>query len=131
MWRHQGSCEGWLFASLHEQFRDDRNAVLAILTALGASSQSVKHVAGRGMGGLLQTVAGGRAGELGLFRTLEGLAVGVQGKRCLWRAAQSLAPSLCALPGGRTFIDLEARAVTQWERIDERRRNLARRTLSA
>jgi hypothetical protein len=63
------------------------------------------------------------AGDLSLFRTLEALAIGVQGKRCLWRAAQALV----ALPhpsGRRSFVELEADAVRQWETIEQHRRSL-------
>jgi hypothetical protein len=47
-------------------------------------------MAGRATGNALRVVAGGTPGDLSLFRTLETLAMGVQGKRCLWRAAQAL-----------------------------------------
>jgi hypothetical protein len=64
---------------------------------------------------------------LSLFRTLEALAIGVQGKRCLWRAAQTLA-ALPHPPGRRSFFELEADAVRQWEAIERHRRSLVPRT---
>ena len=126
MRRYDGTREGALFAFLDEQFREDRAAAVALLTSLGASSRSIKRLAGRAAGELLHPAAGGSRGQLALFRTLEGLAVGVQGKRCLWRAAQALGPSVRA--GDRSFVQLEARAVAQWERIEEYRRALVRQT---
>ena len=66
-------------------------------------------------------------GELSLLRTLEALSIGVQGKRCMWRALQNLRTS----PGGMDFVELEAKAIRQWEAIEERRRHLVVRTLSA
>jgi hypothetical protein len=74
-------------------------------------------------------VAGGGPGDLSLFRTLEALAIGVQGKRCLWRAAQVLA--LPHPPGRRTFVELEADAVRQWEAIERHRRSLVPLTFGA
>ena len=124
--RCEGTREGALFAFLDEQFREDRAAVVAIVTSLGASSRSIKRLAGRAAGELLHPATGGSRGELGLFRTLEGLAVAVQGKRCLWRAAQALGPSIRT--GERSFVELESRAVAQWERIEEYRRALVRQT---
>lgn len=124
-----GTREGTLFVSLHEQFLQDRDVVTALLTDLGASPRSVKRLAGRVTGGVLTAAAGGTPGKLSLFRTLEGLAVGVQGKRCLWRAAQVLAPSLRA-PGRRTFAELESSAIDQWEAIEQCRRELAPRTFA-
>ena len=69
------------------------------------------------------SVAGGAPGDLSLFRTLEALAIGVQGKRCLWRAAQALV-ALPHPPGRRSFVELEADAVRQWETIERHRRSL-------
>jgi hypothetical protein len=75
-------------------------------------------------------VAGGAPGDLSLFRTLEALAIGVQGKRCLWRAAQALV-GLPHPPGHRSFVELEADAVHQWETIEQHRRSLVAATFSA
>ena len=87
---YRGGPEGALFESLYEQFREDRGVVEGILAELGYTSRSVKRLAGRATGSALRVVAGGAPGDLSLFRTLEALAIGVQGKRCLWRAAQAL-----------------------------------------
>ena len=72
----------------------------------------------------MRVAAGGEPGDLSLLRTLEGLAIGVQGKRCLWRALQNVR----AVPStvlGMSFVELEAKAVRQWEAIEDRRRTLA------
>ena len=124
---YRGSPEGTLFSSLYEQFREDRGVVEAILGDLGATSRSVKRLAGRATGSALKVVAGGAPGDLSLFRTLEALAIGVQGKRCLWRAAQALG-ALPRPPGRRSLVELEADAVSQWEAIERHRRSLASRT---
>jgi hypothetical protein len=78
---------------------------------------------------MLKTAAGARPGELSLFRTLEGLSAGVQGKRCLWRAAQMLAPPSLRPSDGRTFGELESSAVDQWEAIERYRLALVPQTL--
>jgi len=126
---HHGTPEGAVFSSLHEQLLADREVVTELLTRLGASPLSIKRVAGNAAGSLLRAVAGGERGELSLFRTLEALAIGVQGKRCLWRAAQRLEPDLRA-PGDRSFAELEADAVRQWETIDQLRLGLVPRTFA-
>lgn len=120
---YRGSPEGALFEFLYEHFCDDRDAVEGILAELGSTSRSVKRLAGRATGSALRTVAGGAPGDLSLFRTLEALAIGVQGKRCLWRAAQALL-GLPQPPGHRSFIELEADAVRQWETLEQHRRSL-------
>jgi hypothetical protein len=72
---------------------------------------------------VLSFAAGGEPGELSLLRTLEALSIGIQGKRCMWRALQELGTAVS--PGRETFVALESRALRQWERVEERRRALA------
>ena len=126
---YRGGPESALFESLYEQFREDRGVVEGILAELGYTSWSAKRLAGRATGRALRVVAGGAPGDLSLFRTLEALAIGVQGKRCLWRAAQALV-GLPHPPGRRSFVELEADAVRQWETIERHRRSLVPGTFS-
>ena len=114
---HRGTAEGALFASLYTRFREDRAVVETLLADLGASTLSMKRLAGRAVGTALRTPGSDERGDLSLFRRLEALAIGVQGKRCLWRAVQAVPSSLRA-PGRRTFAELEADAVRQWEEIE-------------
>ena len=116
-----------LFQRLAKEFEEDRSVVRAVLNELGASGRSIKRAAGVASGAVLGVTAGGAPGELSLLRTLEALSIGVQGKRCMWRALQNLRPS----PGGMDFVELEAKAIRQWEAIEERRRGLVARTFSA
>jgi len=126
---YRGSPEGTLFGSLYDQFREDRGVVEGILAELGYTSRSTKRLAGRATGNALRVVAGGAPGDLSLFRSLEALAIGVQGKRCLWRAAQALV-GLAHPPGRRSFVELEADAVHQWETIERHRRSVVPGTFS-
>ena len=121
-----GTPDGHLFRELLEEFEQDRATVLSLLTRLGASPLSPKRAAGSAWGMLASLVAGGAPGDLSLFRTLEALAVGIQGKRCMWRALQALSATV---PSDReTFERLESRALRQWERVEQRRRALAATT---
>jgi hypothetical protein len=97
--------------------------VRALLTELGASPRSLKRLAGYATGSMLRLTAGGAPGELSLFRTLEALAIGVQGKRCLWRALKYL--GMAPPAGAPSFTALEDQAVRQWELIESRRRAVA------
>ena len=116
-----------LFQRLAKEFEEDRSAVRAVLNNLGASGRSIKRAAGIASGAVLSVTAGGAPGELSLVRTLEALSIGVQGKRCMWRTLQHLRPP----PGGMDFLELEAKAIRQWEAIEERRRRLVGRTFTA
>lgn len=115
-----------MFQRLAKEFEEDRSVVRAVLNELGASGRSIKRAAGVASGAVLSVTAGGAPGELSLLRTLEALSIGVQGKRCMWRALQNLRTS----PGSMDFVELEAKAIRQWEAIEERRRGLVAPTFS-
>jgi Protein of unknown function (DUF3618) len=127
---HEGTEDGTLFRRLSRELEEDRSIVRTLLTRLGASDRSIKRAAGHASGAALSVAAGGQPGDLSLLRTLEALAIGVQGKRCLWRALQSLR-TVPSTVHGMNFVELEAKAVRQWEAIEERRRALVERTFSA
>ena len=120
---HAGTQEGRLFASLFDEFREERDVVRGLLDQTGESALSLKRLAGLAGGAVLDRAAGGERGDLSLFRTLEGLSIGVQGKRCMWRALQALLGDQ-PIPSARSLAGLEAMAVRQWEAIEERRRGL-------
>jgi len=124
--RH-GTEDGRLFRWLSREFEEDRSVVRALLMHLGAGGRSIKRVTGFASGTVLSLTAGGEPGDLSLLRTLEALSIGVQGKRCLWRALQNVR-TLQSPVDDRNFVALEARAVRQWGAIEERRRALAVQT---
>jgi hypothetical protein len=126
---HQGTEDGTLFRGLSKELEEDRSVLRSLLTQLGASGRSMKRVAGYASGAVLSVTAGGEPGDLSLLRTLEALSIGVQGKRCLWRTLQNLRP-VPSIVHGMNFVELEARAVRQWEAIEERRRALVVPTFS-
>lgn len=119
-----GTKEGALFTSLYEQIERERELLRTLLAELGESTLSPKRAATKATGSFLKLLAGNKRNDLSLFRTLEGLAIGVQGKRCMWRALQSVNRSFAAASPQR-FAELEALAVRQWEAIEERRLSLA------
>jgi hypothetical protein len=123
---HEDTADGRLFRQLAEEFEQDRATVRALLAQLGASAQSPKRVAGRASAALLGFTAGGTPGQLSLLRTLETLAIGIQGKRCMWRALQTLGTARSTAQINP--VELEARALRQWEAVEGRRRVLAAMT---
>ena len=121
----EGTPEGVLFGTLKREFEGERNIVRSVLKQMGSPSVSVKRAAGYASGAVLQAVAGGDDGSLALFRTLESLLIGVQGKRCLWRALQALE---LELEESSNFSTLEGQALGQWERIEALRQSQLVRT---
>lgn len=116
-----------LFRRLADEFEEDQLVVRALLARLGSSGRSMKRVAGVASGTVVSAMVGGEPGDLALFRTLEALSVGIQGKRCMWRVLQDLP---LAPVRGVDFAALEAKAVRQWDAIEQRRRGLVPRTFS-
>ncbi len=127
---NRGTEDGTLFRRLSREFEEDHSVVRTLLTHLGASGRSIKRAVGFASGAVLSVPAGGEPGDLSLLRTLEALAIGVQGKRCMWRALQNLR-TVPSSVDGMNFAELEAKAIRQWEAIEERRRALVARTFSA
>jgi len=123
---HEGTADGRLFRQLAEEFEQDRETVRALLAQLGASARSPKRVAARASAALLGFTAGGTPGQLSLLRTLEAIAIGIQGKRCMWRALQTLDTARSTTQINP--VELEAKALRQWEAVEGRRRVLAAMT---
>jgi hypothetical protein len=126
----EGRRDGALFASLHQQLLEDRAVVTTLLQELGVSALSIKRLAGHMAGNAGARMTSGTRGDLSLFRAIEALAIGVQGKRCLWRALQAIDPPV-RVPGRLSLRDLEGRASEQWEAIERFRQSLAADTFAA
>lgn len=126
---HHATDDGALFRRLATEFAEERHTLQSVMAALGASTRSAKRGAAAAAGPVLATASGGSPGSLALFRTVEALAVAVQGKRLLWRALQTFD----TIPGpvGRAgFAELEGQALRQWELLERRRQELIASTFA-
>ncbi len=123
---NENTSDRHLFRHLLEELEEDRATVQSLLGHFGASPRSPKRVLTSASGRLVSLATGGAPGDLSLLRTFEALATGIQAKRCMWRTLQELGT---AMPAGRaTFVELESRALRQWESVEQRRRALAATT---
>jgi hypothetical protein len=122
---------GRFFRDLLAEVRADQEALQALTNRLGTRRSVVKQAAGR-----IAEVASrpklrfGANAPLALFESLEMLALGILGKRSLWKALLRLAPRDRRLDA-RDLIRLEARAVDQHAQVEQRRLALARTALGA
>ncbi len=127
--RHRGTALGRFFAVLLADIRADQDALRNLAGRVGATRSVVKQAAGR-----LAELASrpklrfGRNEPLGLFESFEMLALGILGKRSLWQALLRLAPTDRRLNPAE-LVRLEARAVEQHARVEERRLAMVRAAL--
>jgi hypothetical protein len=116
------------FASLRQEVEEDRAVLTRLLEAVGGGPSTIRE-AGARVTDFLTAVKlrtddpGGR--RLEHFERLEGLALGILGKRALWRALGAAAPAIPEF-GGTDFDRLAARAQDQHDRVETRRIAAAR-----
>jgi hypothetical protein len=120
-----GSAPGHMLIGLQREFEAERDTVRGLLDESGSMRISAKRVVAGSSGLVLGALGAGQPGDISFFRAIEGLAIGVQGKRLLWRAAQDWPASSARRP---EFRRLEGQAEDQWERLDAYRRQLIRAT---
>jgi hypothetical protein len=68
--------------------------------------------------------------QMGLFHALEGLVLGITGKRCLWAALAAAAETVPQLRE-LDYARLEKRAAEQRDRVDAKRLEIARTIFSS
>jgi hypothetical protein len=122
--RTAGTALGDVMTSLAQEIARDREVLVDLADRLGTTSNPVKQ----GVAWLAEKAAriklsGASSGSpaLGTFLGLEALALGVEGKACLWRSLQSIA----APDGTLATLDLDdliERAQAQREILERERR---------
>ncbi|MCA1585482.1 MAG: hypothetical protein LC791_12195 [Acidobacteria bacterium] len=121
-----GTALGHFLDGLERDIREDRRQLEGLITHFRVSTRTLKRAAARVGASVLAGALAARGREdLALLEALESLALGVQGKRCLWRAMNAARIS-DELPNPPDFVALERRAVDQWERIERHRLEAAR-----
>ena len=130
---HKGEELGTFAAALAREIEADRDALLDIMTTLGASKDQVKVAAG------WITEKAGRLKLNGELRSpsplspvveLEGLSMGIEGKRLLW-VALAETEAVAAIVGAERLRTLIERAERQREDVERHRREAARRAFTA
>jgi hypothetical protein len=122
-WAHvqKGKPLGAFFAETQREVKADQATLQNIMRSLGVEESKVRQAGAWmaekvGRAGLM--IAGDEAGTPGLVLTLEGLMMGIVGKKLLWRAlAAAKLPQL----NGYDFEGLEGQAEQQIERIEVER----------
>ncbi|HEX5760565.1 MAG TPA: hypothetical protein VF121_15370 [Thermoanaerobaculia bacterium] len=126
---HAGEPLGELAAGLLVEVEADRTVLQGLVERVGAGPSPIKEAAAW-LGEKVSRLKLHRdaAGELGAFQALEVLALGILGKRALWRALAAAAPADERLRG-LDFAHLATRAQAQHDRVEEQRLASAREAL--
>jgi len=118
---HKGKPLGLFFSQIDTEIRADQSELRNLMRRLSVKESSFRQAgawAAEKAGRVRLMIAGGGQGSLGLVLTLEGLIMGIVGKKLLWR---SLAAANLAELNGYDFRELERRAEEQIDRIEAER----------
>jgi hypothetical protein len=120
---HAGTPLAAFFADLRSDIKADHDQLHNLMSALGLADSDLRN-AGAWLAEKFSRAklgfSGGEDSGLRLLQTLEGLALGITGKRLLWRALHSVRRSRPALEQ-TDFKRLEERAVEQFDRVEIKR----------
>jgi hypothetical protein len=119
---------GRFLAGLVGEIEEDRASLERVLDALGAPRNRVKEGAAKLAERLARLKLNGRVrgySDLSRLLELEGLMIGVDAKRALWRSLQQTGRTLPV-----DLDDLVARAERQRDELEEHRVTAARRALA-
>jgi hypothetical protein len=127
---HKGERLGSFFVEIEREIKADQETLRDVMRNLGVEESKVRQVgawAAEKIGRARLIIAGDEPGSLGLVLTLEGLIMGVTGKKLLWVALEA-----AELPrlNSYNFEQLQRRAEQQVERIEAERISAVRQTFA-
>ena len=118
---HKGESLGSFFVEIEREIKADQDTLRDVMRSLGVEESKVRKAgawAAEKLGRARLMIAGDEPGCLGLVLTLEGLIMGVTGKKLMWVAlAAAKLPRLSTY----NFEQLQRRAEEQVERIEAER----------
>jgi hypothetical protein len=118
---HDGKRLGDFFRDIEAEIRADQDKLREVMRSLGIEESHVRKAGAwvAEKASLARSIiAGDEPGRLGLVLTLEGIIMGVTGKKLMWR---SLVAANLAQLTGRDFEELQRRAEQQIERVEAER----------
>ena len=118
---HKGEPLGSFFVETEREIKADQDTLRDVMRTLGVEESKVRQAgawAAEKVGRARLMIAGDEQGSLGLVLTLEGLIMGVTGKKLMWRAlAAAKLPRLKSY----NFEEPQRRAEQQIERLEAER----------
>jgi hypothetical protein len=130
--RHDGEL-GEFFAQLADEIGADHNTLTTLMDQMDAHASGAKEVLAKAGSVVSETKFSGESmddPEFGTFLTLETLAIGVEGKLCMWKALKVVEDEYAELQS--TDIDtLVERAQSQRDKLEGKRLEVASTALSS
>jgi hypothetical protein len=127
---HKGETLGNFFVEADREIKADQDMLRDVMRILGIEESKVRQAGAwvaEKVGRARLMIAGDEQGSLGLVLTLEGLIMGVTGKKLMWRAlAAARLPQL----NRYNFEELQRRAEQQIQKIEAERIQAARQAFS-
>jgi len=127
---HKTEPLGRFFVAIGTEIKADQETLRGIMRTLAVEESKVRKAgawAAEKLGRARLIIAGNEPGSLGLVLTLEGLIMGVTGKKLLWG---SLAAATLPALNTYKFEQLQRRAEQQIERIEAERISAARQAFT-
>jgi hypothetical protein len=127
---HKGEPLGSFFAEIEKEIKADQDTLRDVMRVLGVEESKVRKAsawAAEKVGRARLIIAGNEQGSLGLVLTLEGLIMGITGKKMMWVAlASAKLPQL----NSYNLKQVQRRAEQQVERIEAARISAIRQTFA-
>jgi len=127
---HKGESLGSFFVEIEREIKADQDTLRDVMRSLGVEESKVRKAgawAAEKLGRARLMIAGDEPGRLGLVLTLEGLIMGVTGKKLMW-----VALAAAKLPRLKSYNleQLQRSAEQQLERIESERISAVRQAFS-
>jgi hypothetical protein len=121
---------GKFFRDLRDEIHADQEKLRDLIQRVGAEESVVRKAGAWLVERLGRAKFGDTRDSVELLQAVEGLALGITGKRLLWRSLKAIAPNFPDLQG-TDFNALENRAQDQFARVEALRMDMTREAFRA
>ena len=121
---------GKFFAGLRQEIRPDQDTLRDLIRKVGGEESTLRKAVGWLSEKFGRMKLGDGEDSAELLQAVEAIALGITGKKLLWRSLGAIGSSFSALQG-MDFVALEKRAQGQFERVEDLRLQMAREAFRA